>query len=77
MAFKSDSKLKVIQYDDFTTKDGRKIEQVVLADIEKFIRYTFRLPVGMPKPKIGDMVLITIELKEYQGRLYPALSKIE
>lgn len=77
MAFKSDSKLKVIQYGDYTTKDGRVIEQVVLADVEKFLRYTFRLPVGMPKPKIGDMVQITIELKEYQGRLYPVLSKVE
>lgn len=75
--FKSEKKLKVLEYDDFTTKDGRVIEQVVLGDVEKFLRYTFRLPIGMPKPKIGDMVQITIELKEYQGRLYPALKTIE
>lgn len=75
--FKSDKKLKVIEYDDYTGKDGRTVEQIVLGDVERFLRYTFRLPVGMPKPKIGDMVQITIDLKEYQGRLYPVLSKVE
>lgn len=75
--FKCEKKLRVIEYDDYVRKDGRKVEQIVLGDVEKFLRYTFRLPVGMPKPKIGDMVQITIELKEYQGRLYPALSKVE
>ena len=75
--FKSDKKLKVLEYDDYTRKDGRVVEQIVLGDVEKFLRYTFSLPVGMPKPKIGDMVQITIELKEYNNRLYPVLTNIE
>ncbi len=75
--FKSEKKLKVLEYDDYVRKDGQKVEQIVLGDVEKFKRYTFRLPVGMPKPKIGDLVQISIELREYQGRLYPALSKVE
>lgn len=75
--FKSDKKLRVLEYDDYIGKDGRAVEQIVLGDVDRFLRYTFRLPVGMPKPKIGDMVQITIELREYQGRLYPVLSKVE
>lgn len=75
--YKSEKKLKVLEYDDYTRKDGRLVEQIVLGDVERFLRYTFSLPVGMPKPKIGDMVQISIDLKEYQGRLYPVLSKIE
>ena len=75
--FKSEKKLKVLEYDDFTAKDGRVIEQVVFGDVERFLRFTFRLPVGMPKPKIGDMVYITIDLKEYNNRLYPVLVKVE
>lgn len=75
--FKCEKKLRVIEYDDYKSKDGKVVEQIVLGDVERFLRYTFRLPIGMPKPKIGDMVQITIELKEYQGRLYPALTKIE
>lgn len=75
--FKCEKKLRVIEYDDYKSKDGKVVEQIVLGDVDRFLRYTFRLPQGMPKPKIGDMVLITIDLKEYQGRLYPALAKIE
>lgn len=75
--YKSEKKLRVIEYDDYENKDGKIIEQVVLGDVERFLRFTFRLPVGMPKPKIGEMVLITIDLKEYQGRLYPVLTNIE
>jgi len=77
MAFKNEKKLKVLEFDSYSRKDGTVVEQIVLGDVERFLRYTFRLPIGMPKPKIGDMVQITIELKEYQGRLYPALSKVE
>ena len=75
--YKSDKKLRVIEYDDYENKDGKVIEQVVLGDVERFLRFTFRLPVGMPKPKIGDMVQITIDLKEYNKRLYPVLTKVE
>ena len=75
--FKSDKKLKVLDYDDYTRKDGRVVEQIILGDVERFLRFTFSLPVGMPKPKKGDMVQITIELREYQGRLYPVLTNIE
>ena len=75
--YKSEKKLRVIEYDDYENKEGKIIEQVVLGDVERFLRYTFRLPVGMPKPKIGDMVQITIDLKEYNNRLYPVLVKVE
>ena len=75
--YKSEKKLRVIEYDDYVNKDGKVIEQVVLGDVERFLRFTFRLPVGMPKPKIGDMVQITIDLKEYNKRLYPVLTNIE
>ena len=75
--FKCEKKLRVIEYDDYENKDGKVIEQVVLGDVERFLRFTFRLPVGMPKPKIGDMVYITIDLKEYNSRLYPVLVKVE
>ena len=75
--YKCEKKLRVIEYNDYKSKNGEVVEQIVLGDVDRFLRYTFRLPVGMPKPKIGDMVLITIDLKEYQGRLYPALAKIE
>ena len=75
--YKSEKKLRVIEYDDYENKEGKVIEQVVFGDVERFLRFTFRLPVGMPKPKIGDMVQITIDLKEYNGRLYPVLTKVE
>ena len=75
--YKSDKKLRVIEYDDYESKDEKIIEQVVFGDVERFLRFTFRLPVGMPKPKIGDMVQITIDLKEYNNRLYPVLVKVE
>lgn len=75
--YKSEKKLRVIEYDNYENKDGKIIEQVVFGDVERFLRFTFRLPVGMPKPKIGDMVNITIDLKEYNGRLYPVLIKVE
>ena len=75
--YKSDKKLRVIEYDDYENKDGKIIEQVVFGDVERFLRFTFRLPVGMPKPKIGDMVQITIDLKEYNNRFYPVLTKVE
>lgn len=75
--YKSDKKLRVIEYDNYENKDGKIIEQVVFGDVERFLRFTFRLPVGMPKPKIGDMVYITIDLKEYNNRLYPVLTKVE
>ena len=75
--YKSEKKLRVIEYDDYENKEGKVIEQVVFGDVERFLRFTFRLPVGMPKPKIGDMVYITIDLKEYNNRLYPVLVKVE
>ncbi len=75
--YKSNKKLRVIEYDDYQNKDGKVIEQVVFGDVERFLRFTFRLPAGMPKPKIGDMVQITIDLKEYNRRLYPVLINIE
>lgn len=75
--FKSDKKLMVLEYNDYTRKDGRVVEQIILGDVERCIRYTFSLPVGMPKPKKGSLVEISIDLKEYQGRLYPVLSKVE
>ena len=75
--YKSEKKLRVIEYDDYENKEGKVIEQVVFGDVERFLRFTFRLPVGMPKPKIGDMVQITIDLKEYNNRLYPVLTKVE
>ena len=75
--FKCQKKLRVIEYNDYKNKNGEVVEQIVLGDVDRFLRYTFRLPVGMPKPKIGDMVTITIELKEYNGRLYPVLTNIE
>jgi hypothetical protein len=31
----------------------------------------------MPKPNKGVMVTIKIDLKEYNGRLYPVLTNIE
>lgn len=75
--FKCEKKLRVIDYDDYKSKDGKVIERVVLGDVDRFLRYTFRLPEGMPKPNKGIMVLITIDLKEYNGRLYPVLTNIE
>lgn len=75
--YKSEKKLRVIEYDYYENKEGKVIEQVVFGDVERFLRFTFRLPVGMPKPKIGDMVQITIDLKEYNNRLYPVLTNIE
>lgn len=75
--FKSEKKLRVIEYDNYENKDGKVVEQVVFGDVERFLRFTFRLPVGMPKPKIGDMVFVTIDLKEYNNRLYPVLVKVE
>ena len=75
--YKSEKKLRVIEYDDYENKEGKVIEQVVFGDVERFLRFTFRLPVGMPKPKIGDMVQITIDLKEYNNRFYPVLTKVE
>lgn len=75
--FKCEKKLRVIGYDNYKNKDGKVVEQVVLGDVDRFLRYTFRLPEGMPTPNKGVMVLITIDLKEYNGRLYPVLTKIE
>lgn len=75
--FKCEKKLRVIDYDDYTSKDGKVVEQVVLGDVDRFLRYTFRLPAGMPKPNKGVMVSIEIDLKEYNGRLYPVLTNIE
>ena len=75
--FKCEKKLRVIEYNDYKSKNGEVVEQIVLGDVDRFLRYTFRLPVGMPKPNKGVMVLITIDLKEYNGRLYPVLTNIE
>lgn len=75
--FKCEKKLRVIEYDDYKSKDGKVVEQIVLGDVDRFLRYTFRLPQGMPKPNKGVLVSITIDLKEYNGRLYPVLTKVE
>ena len=75
--FKCEKKLRVIEYNDYKNKNGEVVEQIVLGDVDRFLRFTFRLPVGMPKPNKGVMVSIEIDLKEYQGRLYPVLTKIE
>lgn len=75
--FKCQKKLRVIEYADYRSKNGEVVEQIVLGDVDRFLRFTFRLPQGMPKPNIGIMVSVTIDLKEYQGRLYPVLTNIE
>ena len=75
--FKCQKKLRVIEYNDYKNKNGEVVEQIVLGDVDRFLRYTFKLPVGMPKPNKGVMVSITIDLKEYNGRLYPVLTNIE
>lgn len=77
MAFKNDVLLRVLEYDSYQTKDGRVIDQIVLGDIERCIRYNFRIPKGMPKPKVGEMVEVSIDLRDYNGRLYPVLAKVE
>lgn len=75
--FKSDKKLQVLGFDNYTTKDGRQVEQIIFGDLENCLRYTFRIPRGMPKPKRDELVYVSIEIKDYQGRQYPALSNIE
>lgn len=75
--FECEKKLRVIEYSDYKSKNGEVVEQIVLGDVDRFLRYTFRLPVGMPKPNKGVMVTIKIDLKEYNGRLYPVLTNIE
>lgn len=75
--FRCEKKLRVIEYNDYKNKNGEVVEQIILGDVDRFLRFTFRLPKGMPKPNKGVMVSIEIDLKEYQGRLYPVLTKVE
>ena len=75
--FKCQKKFKVIEYENYKNKDGKVVQQIVFGDVDRFLRYTFRLPDGIPRPKVGVMVLISIDLKEYNGRLYPVLTNIE
>ena len=75
--FKCQKKLKVIEYENYKNKEGKVVQQIVLGDVDRFLRYTFKLPDGIPRPQVGVMVLISIDLKEYNGRLYPVLTNIE